>query len=188
MPETNKQRQFYAYHRGEILKSDETVFDVAAWMGSDVAVIDTGHKRTHLGQAFATHHNSSNLADGSNINVQFETGAVAPHLIMHISGKFDHDFDVLESPSTSAGTAHVAYNKNRTSATTSTITVKTDVTISADGTNIAQNVVGEGQRMGGATDFEQEWILKASTTYVFRLTSRANSNRVHINLAWYEPS
>lgn len=30
---TTNQRQFYPYHRGEILKADESAFDVAAWMG-----------------------------------------------------------------------------------------------------------------------------------------------------------
>lgn len=182
---TETRREFYSYHRGQLLTETENeTFDVAAWMSK---ILPELHYRTHAGQTFSSHHNSSNLAEGLVLSVKLTTGAISPHMIFNISGKLDYDFEILEAPSSTGGTAHVAYNRNRPSATTSTGTLVLDPSISADGTVISSNAMGEGQKFGGQISVDNEWILSASTDYIFRLTSRANNNRVHINLTWYEP-
>lgn len=197
---TETQREFYSYHRGQILTDTEDApFDVAAWMGSAIKTIDTAHDRTHRGQTFAAYNNSASLANGSAINIYFETGASsAPHLIIDVHAKFDYDFEILEAPTvtSSTGTDQIIYNKNRQSATTSLLTsndstlgsCSVDVTVTADGTQISHDTVSSGHKMGGNATYDDEWVLDVSTKYVFRLTSRANSNRAHINLNWYEPT
>jgi hypothetical protein len=159
-------------------------------------------KNIHDGKGFLAFNNNSSLASGSSINIYLETSAVAgssPHLTIDTSGSDVYDFEFLEGPTvTSAtGTSTEIFNKNRQSGNTSTVKdneaipasnkISTDVTVTADGKIISRDTISTGSKQGGLIHFNREFILKTSTKYVFRLTSRANSNRVHMNLDWYEP-
>jgi len=162
--------------------------------------ISAPHQRVHDGQAFRVGHNSASLASGSTINVYMETPASPnPHLVFEAHGSGAFDFEVLEAPTvTSAtGTAKAVKNKRRTGtpptsgvqdnqASPVADSVSTDVTVTADGTIIYDDTISGGNKIGGEIDFAREFILKASTKYVFRLTSQENGNRCHINLDWYE--
>lgn len=182
---THKQRRFYPYFRGEMLGEDEQVFDVVKWMEGHPAAV---HYWIHEGQAFMIHNNNSNLADGAQINIMLRTGSIVCHVLEEITGKFDYDFDILENPTFSGGTPIEALNRNRSSENQSTAELSTDVTITDNGTVLTSNAMGEGQKQGGGLSFVNELILKPYTEYIFRFTSRANSNRAHINLTWYEPT
>jgi hypothetical protein len=145
-------------------------------------------------------HNATNLADAATVNIELTTGAATVHIIESIAGKSDFDFEILEEPTTTGGTAIDSYNRNRASTNIATATAKKDVTISGDGTIISKSFIGgggqtssawggswgasgggQGQDFGGG-----ELILKANTKYVFRFTSRKASNKARISLNWYE--
>lgn len=163
--------------------------------------IDLVHDRIHNGESFSVFHNNSSLASGSTMNIYFKTDATAskaPHIIASAYGSGEFDFEILEAPTvTSAtGTTQVVFNKNRQSSNVSSVldnqaspvagSVMLDVTTTADGTIISQDFLG-ANKDGGQATFENERVLKTDTAYVFRLTSRSASNRVHINLDWYHP-
>lgn len=185
MGNPNPNRDFYDHGSGTEVTAEGGVFDVPAWREKHIPGL---HYRVHEGQAFSTHNNATALADGETINIHIYTGAISPHITMDVHGKFDFDFELLEAPTVAGGTPSEAYNKNRVSANTSALTLTNDVTVVADGLIINSDSISDGQRIGGHLQVDSEWILKASTDYVFRFTSRANSNRAHINLTWYEPT
>lgn len=161
---------------------------------------DRTHKRIHDGHSFMTHHNDSALASASTINVYFKTDASQlVHILYNVIGSDAFDFEILEAPTVTSNTgtnAHPVYNKNRNSATVSTVLdnatspagdkVGLDVTVTADGTIINSEVFGNNKG-GGDFSLIREIVLKLNTAYVFRLTSRSAGNRCHINLDWYEP-
>lgn len=150
--------------------------------------VPDAHYRIHRGQAFSTHHNNASIADGVAMLIHMNTGATAPHMTVDASAKFDFDFEIIESPSAvSGGSPSVAYNRFRSSPKTSATSLTLDPATVTGGTIISSDTVSDGQKLGGSVDFGNEWILIPGTDYVFRLTSRANGNRAHINLTWYEP-
>jgi|14BtaG_2_1085337.scaffolds.fasta_scaffold41951_2 hypothetical protein len=174
----------YQPDSGKELKDDGSAFDVTEWREQ---FVPDSHYRIHQGQAYSSHLNEANLSNGSVINFLMQTNGTSPHITFDVSGKFDYDFEVLEAPSYTGGSAYPSYNRRRSSTNVATATLLEGVTFTADGTIISSDTVAGGQKMGGTAEFDNEWILKPSTNYGFRLTSRANSNRVHLNILWYEP-
>jgi hypothetical protein len=60
-------------------------------------------------------------------------------------------------------------------------------TVTADGTVLVSDIIGVGRNAGyGESTHLAEIILKAATTYVFRLTGLADNGVASINLSWYE--
>lgn len=177
-------RSHYPPFGGREVDADGTLYDVVEWRKT---FTPGPHYRIHQGEAFSAYHNNGNLASGSYINVEMRTGDIPPHIIMDVSGKFDYDLDILEEPTSSGGNLLDSYNRSRYNTLTPGTTLLSDSTITNDGTIIFSDFMSQGQKSGGSLSFHDEWILKPSTKYIFRLTSRDNSNRVHINLTWYEP-
>lgn len=180
----NTNRAQYRPESGQEIASDGSLFDVTAWRQE---FVPSNHYRIHAGESFSSHLNGSDLANDAEINFLMQTNATAPHIVFDVSGKFDYDFEVLEAPTFSGGSSYPSYNRKRSETSSATSTLLEGVTFTADGTIISSDTVSGGQKMGGTAQFSNEWILKPSTAYGFRLTSRTNSNRVHLNILWYEP-
>lgn len=172
---------------------------IAVNADNQAIVMQREHYLVHQGKSFMAHHNNASLGAGSTINV-FMTTPASPvvNMLFNASGSAAFDFEVLEAPTVTSATGtngHPVYNKDRNSATASTVldnaaspasgVVGIDVTVTADGTIIKKDVFGSNKG-GGDYSLIREVILKSSTDYVFRLTSQAAGNRVHINLDWYE--
>lgn len=183
LPNTKLQRQFYQYFGGEALRSDETVFDVVDWMENGISV-SVGSADIENGKAFFASHGSSNLADAATINVHVLVGAQTPSVSFSVFGKFDFDLEILEDATVSGGSALTAYNRNRTSAETASLTLQSDVTVSADGTVLDTYYFHDGQSF--ELSESKKILLSGGEDYVFRITSRANNNRVQISLDWAE--
>lgn len=171
--------------------------------GSDGTALmrDTTHESVHEGKSYRAFHNSSSLGDGSTINIYMKTGLVAletPHLIVHSNGSGGYDLDIMEAPTITAatGTSKSVISKNRQKSIASKIinndasptanSYSTDVTVTADGTYLGQEVFGNFLNSSDH-QYNREFILAPDTEYVIRITSRSAANRVHINLEWYEP-
>lgn len=202
-------REQYNPDGGMELDALDQIFDVVAWREAMQAAIEgtlkirtSVHEYIHDGKTFTAYHNDASLANGSSINIYFETSATSgecPHIIFDIHGSGDYDFDVLEGPTVTSntGTQIDLFNKNRQSANTSNVSdnstspvlnkATSDVTITDDGTVLLLDYISLGHKMGGSIGFDREFILKPSTKYVFRLTSRGVAISAHINLDWYEP-
>lgn len=158
------------------------------------------HWRIHQGQVFMAFVNESNLANATTLQLYFKTPAspaLAPHLIAAINGSENFDFELIEAPTVSGtGTQVEVFNKNRQSSVVSSVLdiestvgyATQDPTTVSGGTVIRSELLGASNKEGQQLSFDGELILKADTNYVFKITSRANNNRVHINLEWYEPA
>lgn len=161
--------------------------------------MDRTHYFAHQGKSFTAHHNNSSLSSGATINVYFKTPTTGRiHFIYNSFGSGAYDIELLEAPTVTAGTGTNGvsiFNKNRESVTVSGLLdnattpvsnkISRDVTITASGTILKNNVFGSG-KVGGNYSGIRELILKQNTAYAIRLTSRASSNRVHIDIDWYE--
>jgi len=145
-------------------------------------------------------HSSTGLADGSVISIYLETPASStPHMVFEAHGSGAFTFEVLEAPTVTSGTGTTqsVINKRRTGTppasgvqdnqgSPASGSVSTDVTLTAEGTSIFHSEIAGGHKVGGSADFDREFILKESTAYVFRFTSREASNRCYMDLNWYE--
>ena len=115
---------------------------------------------------------------------------------MHVTGLIQSDqagnFTWSEAPNASGGTSITAYNNNRQSTNTATLTVASDPTYVSSGTILFQGPIGESGNpnvaIGGNFSARQEWILAASTLYLLRYTSETADSRVLLALEWYEES
>jgi hypothetical protein len=114
-----------------------------------------------------------------------------PHLrtISTSSDGGPYTVELFESPTTTAnGTAKTAHNNDRNSSNTSGTTVYTGPTVSADGT-LLESVLAPSTRGSAGFDSTEEWILKASTNYLIKITnntSGAGTSEFAITFAWYE--
>jgi hypothetical protein len=85
-----------------------------------------------------------------------------------------------------------AHNLKRASANVGTATLKSNVTVTGSGTVLSDAMVPggtTGQRSGGVSQIRNgiEWILKAGTTYVIRLTNRSGGAvQASISAIFYE--
>lgn len=188
-PESKRERQFYAMFGGELLREDKTILDVAKWFDAQVP---GAHYRIHEGQSFIATTKSSSLSSGSTIAICLKTPAqpsLCPHMVFDIHASAPFDFDILEGATISGGTELTAFNKNRQSDINSSVSnLLSNPTIDEEGVLIHSTTQSEGFFQGGVIDFDREIILRALTTYVFRLTSRQAANRCYLSLDWYEPS
>ncbi len=180
---------------GREVKDDGTTLDVPAWreavqssLEGTRTIISSVHSRVHQGQAFMAFANDSTLGNTDTLNIKVTTGTTAPHMVFDVHAKLDFEFKIYEAPASSGGTSITAFNKNRVSATTSTLTLVSNTGSISGGTTILHDLISEGHKVGGNVDFDRELILKTSTDYVFEITSLAGSNMGHINLEWYEPT
>ena len=91
------------------------------------------------------------------------------------------------STSVSTGTAVTPVNRNRNSATTSSVTFVPGVTATTAGTDIYSQKLhaGGGDGNGGQSVEPLEWVLKPNTEYIINLTTTAATS-VSANFFWYE--
>ena len=210
MPE----RKHYDHESGTALDANDDIYDVTQWrkdqeqklsdiftlLSNRVTTEDIAHTKTHEGKAFQAYHNEASLANGSEANIYMMTpsGSSRIHMVYNVYGSAAFDFELLESPTVTSGTGthnQSVFNKNRSSSTSSGISSNAatpesgkfsiDVTTTNDGTKVAIEFLGAHKAVADYSA-AREIVLKASTAYVFRVTSRDNLNRVHINLDWYE--
>jgi hypothetical protein len=88
------------------------------------------------------------------------------------------------------GTTVTAIDRNRVTANSSTILVKKDPDVAADGTLINQARLGTTGNpatiQGGGAETRQEFVLNESTSYIIKFTPDANTTAAWIVFDWYE--
>ena len=155
-------------------------------------MIDFGQHQVHEGEAYLSQYVDTSL-DTDTVKFQLIVGAYAvairaPHF------KFSIDiyngaarFDLYEGGSAiSGGAAMTVFNRNRSVAVpASVMTINSGVT--ATGTLLLESAfVGSGSRGSGSGSANDEWILKASTTYIAYLTGLAAGTDAILHFEWYE--
>jgi hypothetical protein len=151
-------------------------------------VLDHAHHEAHDGSAFTiSHSGTENSAANINVTLTTPNSTNEMHLVASVFGSGQATFEIGEVVTASTGGAIVPYNHNRNSANTSgAVAPLSDDNITDMGTIIYTTVIGAGQTQEGDDRGAHEWVLKRNTKYAFRLTSNAASNRLRLNLIWYE--
>ncbi len=164
-----------------------------------IIMISNGHHEAHDGHSFIVSAYDKDLDNGQEISIALKT-PVSPtqiHMFIDASNSSESIFQVLESPTITAGsgTTQSALNKNRILKTASTVKniadavgeVTVSPTITADGTASAGILIGAGREKGiSNTREELEIILDYDTLYAFRITGENDNGSANISLSWYE--
>lgn len=155
--------------------------------------LDVNHLRLHEGRAFyaySLYPYSAMLPANSSINiaVAWATGKT-PHLIYNANCGGDAELYMYEGATVTGGTSLTAFNRNRTSTTTSASALLLNPTITSAGTLLEAEFIagGVGKKAGGGDAYANEQVLNSLTTYLFRLTNvNGTAHMAHLYLEWYE--
>jgi len=116
------------------------------------------------------------------------------HMTFAVEGTSQTEMYIYEGATVTGGTgtAVTAYNNNRNSATTSTMTILKNPTTTADGTLIYSQSKGlagttpSKASQEGIVGRDREIILKQNTAYIFRIISKDDDNIVAYCGDYYE--
>ena len=151
--------------------------------------IDTAHHRVHEGKSFTVSH-KADVANGANFDFLIVTPNTTKraHMTVELDVEAETDMLLYEAVTATAGTALTAYNRDRNSASTATVSVTHTPTGITEGTTIIRtHHLGSGKSYGGGERQTHEFILKQNTKYLFRLTNATGSNNyMSVKFDWYE--
>lgn len=153
-----------------------------------VLTIDYAHHEIHDGSSFTTDH-TVELGNGAVIDVQLLTPDSLKycHLLYTILCELEAEVKVYEGITSTVGTGLTIYNRDRNSGSASGCVAVHTPSVTGTGVLLRTKHFGTGKAVGGQTHDADEWILKANTKYLFRLTNATTSaNYVTIMLNWYE--
>ncbi len=157
-------------------------------------VIDFAHHELHRGAAFNVNRENLDLDLGVDEDLLLEVGAVTCHLTFAVAASAGCHLFLFENPTFTTGVAITPVNRNRTgtppAATMGVSHTPVDPGAAVDGDQLYQEHFGVGGvpslRAAGVSRGTQEWPLKTSTKYLFRVTSLVENTTIDINLEWYE--
>jgi len=160
-----------------------------------LCTITHAHKEVHSGSHYITGHLFTAVANNANADFRIVNGSTKEiHLI--ITGIVEakaYGYLYEGTTYTDPGTSNGIVNNNRNSSNTSTATVYYAPTVDTLGTAIyPEFLIPAGTKsaaIGGNASNGQEIILKPSTDYLIRLTSKAGAgatNDMQILCEWYE--
>ena len=180
-----------------------------------IQIIDYAHHEIHSGSTFCVHLADNAVAKDTEMGCIFTTpsGDKWFHCVYSVDMGAKSTFDILEAPTVDVvpdlTNFYVPRNRNRNSDTVSTALsvratpVANQVTlildgdaspISADGTVLHTEIIGGAKKGKTASDghtHDDEYILKADTTYYFRVTgdNTGDANlQMSMEIIWYEHS
>lgn len=150
-----------------------------------VAIQDI-ENRIHEGEVFVG-VTSVTLGAAGVQDYLFKTGAKTAHIFGFVSGVLGGHVEIYEDTTVSAnGTQGNIYNVNRTSANTPLAVLYAGPTVTGVGNVIDRYNFASGLNAGGEHLAANEWIFKANSNYLFRVTSDNASNRIILRASWYE--
>jgi hypothetical protein len=162
---------------------------------SDIpVVIQYDHHQLHEGESHEYNYLVTSL--GLNANQDFRLNVPAglapttrtPHILFEIISTAEAElyfYEDMTFTTGNGGTLQTSYNRNRNSGNIPATKIYLSPTPATTGTNIWIGLVGAGRSAGGERA-NSEWDLKPSADYLFRVTSRAASNKVLVRMEYYE--
>ena len=178
------------------VRDDDLNAQLAAVKSTDgdaqVAIL-YAHHEIHEGESFNASHANADL-DTTDDDLLIEVGANAAHMTWLVAASAGCNLYLFENPTFTTGAAITAVNRNRKGTPDSPTLVVTHTPVdpggAVDGTQLYVENFGvsgtPSKRASGAARGVSEWILKASTKYLFRVTSLQADTAININLDWYE--
>lgn len=162
---------------------------------SSVPVIAHTHQKVHEGRYFSGGYYNAAVADTASLDILIQTGASSsPHMVFSVASQGDALTYIYEDATFSAaGTTVAMTNHNRNSAKVFDCTVTHTPTITGVGTQLdgtGYSAAGEkNASSGGNFGFSSEFVLAASTTYLFRVTNVSGSAcKIAAILEGYQPT
>jgi len=170
-----------------------TLYDTAGNAAYDdegaLVTIDYAHHEIHDGNHYIASQ-AVDLGNGASRQVAIVTGANEVHVLFSVITEAEGDFTLYEGATWDApGTGIAEINRKRSSTNTATMAVYYTPTSAATGsaTLLQTKHWGSGKTTGADVRSSNEFILKASTNYLFTITNDTTSNNfITWWLDWYE--
>ena len=150
-------------------------------------VTQAAHHEIHRGKSYEISAHSQ-VASASKLEIVFTTPASPQiHAVIDTAAGGEFTVEIEEGIGAyTGGSDATAYNRNRNADGTSVTGIKSGSLTYTAGTVIHGRRMGLGKDGGSDSNYQREWILKASTRYAFRVTSHASSNPVSVIVVYYE--
>lgn len=148
-----------------------------------------GHLRIQEGKTFVHNNVHSALAAGASHYHILTTSTTEAHLTIYATTSDAAPLwvEIGEAPTFTGGTVGAIVNKNRKSARTPTVVVVEGATVTNMGTHLEGDFATGTRQTGGAAAIQEEWILKANTSYAFLIRNDSTGAvNVSFHLEWYE--
>lgn len=141
------------------------------------------------GQYFTASCYDDNVDTGTPYYVAIKTGAKTVYISNSLSCFGQTKIEFYEGATTSAGSSKTVFNRNRNSAVASLTTYTEGVTVSAEGTLIAELLVpgaSGNQKTGSGAKENVIWILKPNTEYLIKLIAKSNNTVINLTTEFEE--
>jgi len=154
------------------------------------------HYKVHRGEMYHAHHYIT-VTSASIYEIIMIVGSLPAHINVEVQGSGQLLMGVYEGPTVTAaatGTAITPLNMERPSAKTCLSKFAYGGTYSINAATVLfRDIVPGGNspstRFGGSASRDTEWVLKASTVYLFRFTNQAGTTVTSsFNTEFYELS
>lgn len=160
---------------------------------STLIVITYEHARVHRGQFYTCGYYATGIDNNDSIEILMQAGNADVHTYVNIASGGDSTFSVFEGVTiTNAGTSITAFNHNRTSSNTPTVTTTHTPTISDYGTQLGSTEFIPGGTQPHSVGIlasvgAEQLVLSSNEDYIIRLTNTAGSAKaLNINISFYE--
>ena len=159
-----------------------------------LVVMEVEHHEIHEGDFYEV-PNIINITNGNTYAISILTNATKQvHFKTEKLASSGEKISIglQEGVTIAGGSAVIPINHNRTSTKTSSVVVKTGVTLSTAGTTVSVGYIGGGTGVGGNSNggdssVSNEYILKTSTNYgVVIVNNGVGASTVLTSLQWYE--
>lgn len=166
--------------------------DLAGW-NQQVHSIGTAHHRIHQGRFFTAEIVDEAVLAAAVFDGLIVLGDESAHLVFAVSSESNARLQFFEDTVTSAdGNQNVPMNHNRYSTRVSALSLYDTPTVTSVGTQLdGDKVILAGKTKSGGSNVGSflEYILKANTKYLVRLTNLGSQTAVmSIALHFYEPT
>lgn len=173
---------------GRMLAEGDVLVNVVDPYGA-LRTVDHVVANLHAGDLF-WHSSGNSLATATSAYLLFITGAMEVHMVYNTL-KTDNApvaIEFYEGCTVSAnGFALPVYNKNRNSTMVAQSLVYGGPTVVTPGTLLSADVIYGGNKDASATGLPNEWLLKANTKYLFKVTNNAAQTLNYVgSFAWME--
>lgn len=173
------------------LEDDTSVKLLVDARSGGLVVVPQTHYQVHTGASFRYSDSVTlNAAATQDYLITTPNTAKYAHFTFKADGSAITSFVMYEGADRTGTTSQTLWNANRNSGTTATVTIHKGASGgTTDGTQMITYSSGASQgasRSDAHAQYDNEWVLKANTKYLFRVTSGSASNLCNVDFQWYE--
>jgi len=158
--------------------------------GNSMGVIERAHHAIHDGNHyFIAGYDELDTGDTTIFAVTAPSSAKRIHMTFAYSANKSYTLQVYEDADVTGGSSATLVNNDRNSANTSELTVVKNPTVNDLGNLLEEVKIGpSGKKFSGTEDInrENEMILKAGSTYIYKITANEDDCVLAYKGYWYE--